>query len=157
MSICLAPRVLLLDIIRKKQEGKEIKATKFPWIKRKTLLVHFLISGYLSTPLCHEISFTKFTNISLSITSRVLIWGGSLRRSRELAKGEMCIPTAPPTNCNFFGKNIFHPDRDILGPSAKLTHFFARLPRFVGISNLINASWLPAEAAIISFALRGGF
>ena len=54
MSICLAPRVLLLDIIRKKQEGKEIKATKFPWIKRKTLLVHFLISGYLSTPLCHE-------------------------------------------------------------------------------------------------------
>ena len=137
--------------------GERNQSNQIPnsnWIKRKTLLVHFLISGYLSTPLCHENQVYKHFPFDY-IPSPYL--GGSLRRSRELAKGEMCIPTAPPTNCNFFGKNIFHPDRDILGPSAKLTHFFARLPRFVGISNLINASWLPAEAAIISFALRGGF
>ena len=157
VSISLAPRVLLLDIIRKKQEGKEIKATKYsqdPWINRKTLLVHFLTSGYLSTPLCHENQVYKHFPFDY-IPSPYL--GRFLEAVQRAGKGEMCIPTAPPTNCNFFGKNIFHPDRDILGPSAKLTHFFARLPRFVGISNLINASWLPAEAAIISFALRGGF
>ena len=37
--------------------GERNQSNQIPnsnWIKRKTLLVHFLISGYLSTPLCHE-------------------------------------------------------------------------------------------------------
>ena len=36
------------------RRGKKSKQPNSPWINRKTLLVHFLISGYLSTPLCHE-------------------------------------------------------------------------------------------------------